>query len=91
MNIDNLKLNITEHNASVGKVIEALNTAYESGHIKALMAVYASPTGMVCMISGEPMVMPTVALAAGALSERVIDGFTEVIFGYDPTDNGGDE
>ena len=87
MNIDNLKLNIPEHNASVGRAIEALNTAYESGHIKSLMAVYASPTGVICMVSGDPMVMPTVAIATNALSERVLDQFTDNILGYGEADS----
>ncbi len=72
--VGGMSLDIPDHDARIGQVVQALQDAYEKGDVRGLLLVYASDSGITSLVAASPLALPAVALAANALSERVLDG-----------------
>jgi len=71
--VGGMSIDIPDHDARIGAVVQALQDAYEKGEVKGLMLVYASDSGITSLVAASQLALPAVALAANALSERVLD------------------
>jgi hypothetical protein len=82
LNIGSLRIEVPEHSTEVGRALDALQNAYEAGKVKTLFVVYASDNGISSAVAGNAMTIPFTALAASAISDRILGDITDSLAGY---------
>lgn len=80
LKIGNINLSIPEYSSEVGRAIEALTNAHESGQVKSLIAVWVGDMGVTSAVSGNRMMMPAGAIIAESLASRIICEFGESVY-----------
>lgn len=88
LNIQGMKVNIPDYtNSNVGKAIELIQNAYESGELKALAAVWATSDGVSRAIVGDHMILPIVLMTASAVADEALDDIGDSILGRNQDDD----
>lgn len=81
--VGGMSLDIPEHDARIGSLVEAIQTAYEKGQVKGLLIVSVGDSGIQSAVAAPPAFMPAVAMAGCALCERVLEGLHDHFRGDD--------
>lgn len=90
--ISGMTVNIPDYkHSNVGKAIELIQNAYESGDLKVLFVVWATQDGVSRAIVGDHMVMPLVLMTASAVADEALDDIEDHILGRDTDDEGDEE
>lgn len=85
VNIGSMRIDLPDYNTDVGQAVEKLQNLYEQGEISSLLFACVTKSGLVATVVGDYLTMPTAAIAASTLGERVVE---DVQSHFYPEDDG---
>jgi hypothetical protein len=89
--VGGMSLDIPEHDTRIGSAVQALQDAYEKGDVKGVLIIVAADDGLTSVIAAPPIMLPGIALAGNALTERVLDGLCYEYSGQAAADRDADD